>query len=185
MFPYVRSIVWPVNPHQRTTPNRVSYFIWWTLSVINFFAYRAAGEKETLLLPLIGCFTSGTILLLSLKWGERKWYPVDKYCLGLGILAISFWWITESPLAAICIIVIADALAVVPTISKICRNPWSENITGWTCGFCASIANTFAIKELTWANGVYNGYMVLSFSSVLIALFYGHRTNKIQNTPPM
>ncbi len=183
MFPYVGSIVWPKTPEERTTPNRVSYFIWCGLSIINYFAYKASGEKETLWLPFIGIFTSGTIFLLSFKWGEKVWYPVDKYCLGLGLLALVGWWFVGA-LAAIIIIVVADALAVIPTVAKIVRNPFSENIPGWSCGLFAAIANIFAIKDLTWANGIYNGYMLCSFLSILIPLIYGRYQRRLQGASP-
>ncbi len=168
MFPYVRSIIKTKKEgEERTELNRASWLIWAAIGIINLFAYFSAGEKETIWFVVVGALNPTILFVLSLKFGEKYWYGADTICLVLAIVALVLWKTTDNPLLALATCLSADALAIIPTFIKVRNNPLSENLTGWFIGLLASFSNMIAVKEWTWANGIYTLYMVVGFLAIV------------------
>lgn len=174
MIPYLHSIVIT----RITKPNRTSYGIWMIIGIINLCAYIASGEKETIWFVISGALFPLIIFSLSFRYGEKCWYRSDTWCLCLALFAIVIWKLTGNPILALVSGLIADALAVIPTLIKIKRNPNSENLLGWSFGFVSSIFNVLAVKEWTWSNGIYTIYMVSSFTVIIVPLAVLQYRNK-------
>ncbi len=166
LIPYLHSII----VTKETRPNQASYGIWMIMGIINLAAYIASGERETVWFLVAGAFNPVLIFALSLRFGERHWYKTDTYCLILAICAIIIWKITSNPVLALATGIIADGLAIVPTMVKIKRDPTSENLLGWVFGLASSVFNVIAVKEWTWANGIYTIYMVSGFIVIVTSL---------------
>ncbi len=156
MFPYVHSIV----VTKETKLNRASWAIWSSIGIINLTAYFFAGEKETIWYVIAAAVNPTILFFLSLRFGEKQWYRSDTVCLVLAAMALVIWRLTGSPVLALIAGLVADALGIVPTFLKVRRDPFSENLLGWLALFTASVCNVIAIKEWTWANGVYNVHAV-------------------------
>ncbi len=169
MFPYVKSIVFTKKTHLNVS----SWAIWASLGIINAFAYAKAGERETLGFVILSATNPTIIFLLSLKYGIKKWEKEDKWCLMFAVVAIASWKLSGNPVLAIASCVAADIFALYPLYKKVLRDPYSENLLGWIIALSASICNVVAIKQLTWANGIYMGYAVSAFILITAILFRG------------
>jgi len=174
MIPYVYSILIT----KETKPNRASWAIWAVIGLINLVAYLAAGEKETVWFVILAGINPSIIFALSFKYGEKRWYKSDSYCLSLAALAILLWKVTGNPVLALVCGLTADALGLIPTLGKINRMPNSENVTGWLMLLIASVLNIAAVDRWTWANGAYTIYSVVG-STLVVGLIvlgrYEHR----------
>ncbi len=172
MVPYVRSIV----STKETILNQSSWFIWMVIGFINFFAYRSSGEKETIWLVLVGAVNPSILFFLSLRYGTRVWLKSDTVCILLAIASLVVWRISSNPALTLTASLTADLLAMIPLLIKIRSDPDSENVPGWVIGMIASACNIVAIKEWTWANGIYNLYMFIGIGTILFSIVLGrHR----------
>lgn len=175
MVPYLYSIVIT----RETRPNRASYGIWMVIGIINLVAYVAAGEKETVWFVVAAAANPVLIFILSFRFGEKQWYRSDTWCLILAVVSIILWRITGNPVLAIATGITADALAVVPTLLKIQRDPTSENLTAWVFGLVSSVCNIIAVNGWTWANGIYTIYMVVGNIIIVVSLATLQRRQKV------
>lgn len=174
MIPYLHSIVIT----KETKPNRTSYGIWMVIGIINLCAYIASGEKETIWFVISGALFPLIIFLLSFRYGEKCWHRSDTWCLCLALFAIVIWKLTGNPILALISGLVADALAVIPTLIKIKRDPNSENLLSWSFGLTSSVFNILAVKEWTWSNGIYTIYMFLSITLIIVPLAVLQYRNK-------
>ena len=169
MVPYVRSVVFTGE----TKLSRASWAIWGAIGIINLAAYFYAGERETIWF-VIGCALNPVLLfVLSLKFGEKQWRASDTACLVLAAVALIMWKRTGNPVLALAAGLTADAVGGIPTFLKVRRDPHSENLLGWVIGLAASVCNILAVKQWTWANSIYTGYMVFAFLIIVIPIAIG------------
>ena len=169
MFPYVRSVVFT----RETKLSRASWAIWGAIGIINLAAYFYAGERETIWFVMACALNPVLLFVLSLKFGEKQWYASDTACLVLAAVALIMWKITGNPVLALAAGLTADVLGGIPTFLKVRRDPHSENLLGWLIGLAASVCNIFAVKQWTWANSIYTGYMVFAFLIIVIPIAIG------------
>ncbi len=174
MFPYIRSIVIT----KETKLNRVSWIIWSTIGIINLAAYISAGEKGTIWFVIAAAINPIILLLLSLKFGEKHWYPIDTACIVLAALSLLLWRMTGNPILALVAGLVADFLGLVPTFIKVIRNPHSENLVSWLIGLLAGICNIIAVQPWTWASGIYTIYMVSQSILVIVPIVNGQLLRK-------
>lgn len=175
IFPYVWR-VW----RREITVNLVSWLIW-LIAVFALVAnYKVSGATENVWPAYFSCFNVTLIVLIALFRGKRHplhWY--DWVCFVLGIISIAVWVVltipqllkfieshvgylgTKKEIAtyALCIGILADAFAAVPTFLFLLKEPWEDRPFAWlTYSFGYSLS-FFAITEHTFANYVLPVYM--------------------------
>jgi hypothetical protein len=173
MVPYVMSVI-----EKKTILNHSSWIIWSTIGIINFVAYASAGEKETLWFVGISALNPTILFFMSLKYGVKKWLATDTYCLLLAAAAIIIWKVTGNPVLALAAGLVADSLGIVPVVCKVIKEPFTENLTGWSIGLLASFCNLIAVKEWTWANSLYTIYSITGFLVIVVTLVRGQYFRK-------
>ncbi len=122
VVPYVRDML-----RGTTRPNLVSWGLWTLIHIIFISAQFSAGASWSVVLPLVELFTVGGVFMLGLAgYGYKKYGPLDLVCLAVAIAAIVLWQLTQEPLAALILSVVADIIATIPTLKKSYLDPHSE-----------------------------------------------------------
>ncbi len=163
LIPYIISIL-----KKNTIPNRITWIIWSFSGLIIIASYYASGARNELWLP-IG-YTAGQIIImiLSFRYGVKKWSFLDKICLIGAVFSLFLWWVFSSAGVALIINVIIDFFGAIPTIVKSYKFPKTENAFSWILTAVASWFNLFTITKLTFLFLLYPTYMFLA--NTLIAL---------------
>jgi hypothetical protein len=153
----------------KTRPNRATWWIWVTLSIILTASQYSAGAMNTLWIT--GCAIVGQLFIavLSLKRGDGGWNRFDRLCIAGSILSLLLWWQSSSALVAIVFNIVIDWLGALPTVVKSYRDPESENLTTWSLYLLASTLNLFAVEQWSLAIGLLPMYLFVV--NVIIVTF--------------
>lgn len=167
-------------------PTRPSRSTWWILSLIALiliFTNKAEGASDTVWF-IWGLFWGQLgIALLSIRYGESGWTLQDTLCTVGALLAIVFWLVLNDPLYALLAAIIADTLAILPTIHKSLVKPWSESRFAWLLTTIAAVLNLFALENTsvfdpaTWFSpqAIFPIYMLLINGLILFLLVFNRR----------
>ena len=115
----------------KTRPDAISWGGWTVLASIAAAAQIAKGASWSLVIPLASVVSDGSVFLLSLKYGYKKFTHLDAICLALGVVAIGAWIATDEPLVALALAIVADAIVAAPTVVKAWQKPRSEAPLPW------------------------------------------------------
>lgn len=152
--PYIFAIL-----RGQTKPNRATWIIWTAVGFLLAVSYYSSGARHTIWVPVSYIIGPLVILLLSMKYGKDVWTWFDCCCL-IGVASsLFFWWIFDSPLAALLINIFIDFLGALPTIRKVYYEPQSEDRLAWAMSAMAGVINLFAVEEWTFAISVYPIYI--------------------------
>ncbi len=162
--PYAVGII-----NRTTKPNKATWIVWAVLGAVIAASYYAAGATESAWVPVAYAFGIFIIAILSLKYGEEKWTPLDKGCLAGAALGLALWALTGEAATALYIATLVDAAGSVPTIRKTYEDPGSESRAAWALFLLAAVINLFAIREWTLSSASYPVYLVI-LDLVMIAL---------------
>jgi hypothetical protein len=164
IVPYVKSIV-----SSTTRPSIVSWFGWAFLFAIDTVAQASKGFDWSLTVPLIGTISTAIIAVVALRLGRAVWTRTDRFSIALGILAIALWAITQEPLTALVLSIIADLAITLPTIVKTYQDSTSEPPLLWALYTIASALTIVATTNLTVYNLLVPLYSVF-ISAIITAL---------------
>jgi len=131
---------------KRARPNIVSFGGWTLLTVIGSAAQIAKGADLSVVVPIISSIGTGIVFLLAIRYGYTKFNLVDKISIPLALLAMALWLITNEPLTALILSVIADGIVAIPTLVKTYRDPTSETPFPW---FMFAIGSALGIAALS------------------------------------
>ena len=171
--PYIRDII-----KGTTRPNQVTWFIWVLLLVIALLSQIASGGKESLLFIYGDLIASGTVFVLALFKGQRKWHWIDKWALvGAGI-GLTLWGLFNQPVLALAMTIFVDFCGAIPTLRKSYADPESETFIAWFITATGAIFGIFAVGTLNVSLLVYPLYIGLVNLSVALAIWLGRRKLK-------
>ncbi len=178
IVPYIKSIL-----KGQTRPNVISWSLWLVLQAIAIFGQISAGASWSLIFLLAMFFNIVLVLIISARgYGYKKYGWLDFVCLASAIAAIIVWKTTGDPVLAIAGVVIADFIALIPTIAKTWREPFSESAISWLILTVAAILAIFSTVKIDFANLLYPVYAVLSSLIVVCLAYFGQRTPKFKVT---
>ncbi len=142
--PYYRDVL-----NGSTKPHTFSWLVWCLTSAVSF-----AGQVSDNAGP--GAWVMGTITLvsfgvfiLSLKKGEKNIARVDYVCLGISLIAIASWILTNTPLYAIILVTIADVFGFIPTIRKSYQKPYEESLMVYLTSIFQFVISLFALENVS------------------------------------
>ncbi len=169
-IPYIKDIL-----AGRVVPARSTRIMFLVLLMLALFQQHDLGSRWGLLL-IAGELTQGiAVFIVSIKYGIGGVSRTDVICYSLLIFNVFFWTITRNSLLGIHITILADLIAVFPTILKTIRFPKSETpLFFWLGGFCALLA-MFAEPEFTYNHIAFPLY--LAVINIFIALLTYRNTN--------
>ncbi|MFA6503201.1 MAG: hypothetical protein WCT45_03015 [Candidatus Paceibacterota bacterium] len=161
LVPYIRSIT-----KSTTRPSAVSWFGWAFLFVIATAAQASKGIDWSLAIPLISTVSTTVIACTALYLGRAVWTRADGICVALGALAIVLWAITQEPLIAIILSIVADLSVTVPTLIKTYNDPTSEPATLWMLYVISSLLALAATRQFTVYNLLFPVYAILGSTAI-------------------
>jgi hypothetical protein len=86
---------------------------------------------------------------LSIKYGMGGWEKSDLICLGIAVLGIVLWKLTNNPFLGLCFSILADFAGCIPALIKTYKHPETEVWTFYGIGLLAIIINMMAIEHWT------------------------------------
>lgn len=141
-IPYIRDIL-----RGNTKPERATYWIWFILSFVGFFAQLAGGARWSLLLSLSSTIAGGVTAVLSLKYGYGRFHRRDGIALivtGIGVITSLIY---QSPLVAVATVVLIQVIAAGLTLYKTWYAPYTENYLAWRISSVGTLCGVLAVGE--------------------------------------
>jgi hypothetical protein len=173
IVPYIRGIL-----KGATRPNIISWFLWLVLQSIAIAGQITAGASWPLIFLFATTFNVCLVLFFALKgYGYKKYGWLDFACLFCAIAAIIIWRITNEPVMAILMAVVADFIALIPTIWKTYKEPFSETAVAWLLLAIAAILAIISTTKFDAPNLLYPAYSAISALVVAALAHFGQRLN--------
>lgn len=155
----------------KTSPNRVTWFLWALAPLIAFSAEIKQGVGLAAMMTFIVGFNPLLIFMASFvnKKAVFKLTKLDVVCGLLSILGLILWQVTKIGNVAILFSIMADALAGIPTVVKSFKDPESESSTIFLLGGINAGITLLTIKVWTFAHYAFPLY-ILSICALLFSL---------------
>lgn len=147
----------------KVVPNRASWALWALITGIAFSAQVFEGVGIQTLMTLMVCVGPAVIFAVSLFNRESYWefYTIDRVCLALSVAAIVMWLSTDSGRVAIIFCIVADALAALPTMSKIISDPNSETPLVYATAAFSAAVTLLTLQKWTFVAGAFPLYIAI------------------------
>ncbi|MDR3450975.1 MAG: hypothetical protein P4M15_14755 [Alphaproteobacteria bacterium] len=168
-FDYIRNTV-----AGRTKPNRVTFFLWATASMIAAAAAFSEGHRW----EVVPVFISGLMPLLIFcasflnRNGHWQLQRFDYLCGAFSILALILWRITHDADIAIVFAILADALAMIPTARKAWTHPETETLSAYLCAAISQFTAFIAAPEPSFAAYAFPVYLIFCCGGIGGILLY-------------
>lgn len=155
----------------KTRPNRATWWIWTVVGTMLGASYYASGARASAWVALSYVVGPLVTAIVSLWRGEGGWSRFDRACIAGAAVSALLWWTSGSPLVALLINVLIDALGALPTIRKTWRDPSSENRLAWSLSLGGNALNLLAVEAWTFAQALYPVYLCVVGASVTALAF--------------
>lgn len=154
-------------------PHRVSWFIWSLILALAIWGYKSVGADDSIWF-LVGDFlVSFTTFLLSLWRGRGGWNRLDTSCLAIAGFSLLLWQASDIPLFVLWGALIADAIALVPTLLKSLKDPLSESSSAYVFSSLAALCGLLAVAEWNLTLLFYPAYLFLANFLVAVVVWVG------------
>jgi hypothetical protein len=168
--PYLRDIL-----RGTTTPQRATWTIWATLSLVVLASQWASGASWSLVLTVGQVVSCGGIFLLALRRGVGGVSPLELSLLGVAALGVVGWRIAGNPTVATCSVVAADLIAVALMLPKTFRNPRSETLETYVIGLVSTLFAVAAVGSGDASLLLYPLYLLVADGAVAAMIFVRRR----------
>ncbi len=148
----------------KVKPNKVTWFIWSLAPLIAFAAQINQGiGMEALLTFMIG-FVPVIVFVASFINKKSYWKieRLDLICGSLSITGLILWQITKVGNIAIFFSLVADFLALLPTLVKSYRQPETENYLLYFGNSIFALLTILTIKDWNFANYAFPLYIFVA-----------------------
>lgn len=142
-------------------PHRTTRFVVLLIEGLTLATLYAQGNTTAIWLSGIYVLCSLLIFALSIKHGMGGWEKSDLLCLGIAMLGIVFWKLTDNPLLGLFFSIAADFSGCVPALIKTYKYPKTEVWTFYGIGLVAIVFNMLAIEHWTIGEYIYPVYIAL------------------------
>ena len=173
IVPYIRDVL-----KHKTRPNAVSWFGWTLLLSIGAAAQIKEGASFSVLLLVGDIVGTGITFLLSLQYGVTKYTLFDRLSLIFGLLAIGMWVVTQNPLTALVLSVVADLIVSLPTVKKAVTDPLSETPSSFVMFALAAALGVISTTKIDVANLLFPVYLLVINSVIAVASLRGRSVIK-------
>lgn len=120
----------------------------------------------------LNSFMCLTIILLSLRYGEKDIKRSDGVALILALTTIPVWLLTRNPLWAVLMAMAIEVFAYYPTLRKSWNKPREEVAQTWFIGGVMFMVSVMALEKVSFVTAAYPGFVALmNFMMVIILLW--------------
>ena len=172
--PYIKSIF-----DGKTKPERASWIIWATLSLVAFFPQLYKGASYSLFMTGAAAVGDFFIFILSIKYGIGGLLKRDIIAVIGLILGLYLWHITKEAAFALYIVILVDSIGAVLTIIKTYQYPESENVSSWWLTLIGAVLACIAVGSLNIFLLSFPFYFALVSILILSAVYFGSNNKKI------
>ena len=147
----------------KSKPNRVTWLLWGLFPMITFVAQKAQGVEGISWLTFAAGFTPFLIVAASFINKKAYWKtePRDYILMGVAILGILAWFITDEPNLAILFTLVADLCAGIPTLIKSFKYPETESWIAHAISTLGFGIGVLAIQTFDFQNSAFVIYLFL------------------------
>ncbi len=163
--PYIRDI-----HNGKTKPHAFSWFIWALLTYIAGAAQLVGGGGVGAVVAPVTATISLYIAWISWRKHRQLITRSDWIYLIIGLLAIPLWAFTKSPLLSLILIIVIDAVALIPTFRKSYRLPWSETMSSQYLTILKHILTIFAQEKMSLVTLLFPLWLALESVALLLLL---------------
>lgn len=155
----------------KAKPHRTTRFVLLLITGLAAFSLFAQGNQVAVWLAGISALMSSIIFVLTLKYGMGGWERIDLLCLGIALIGIIIWRITNNPILALFSAILADFVGLVPTLIKTYHHPHTEVWTFFTLGGLGALCNLLAVQVWTVDEIAYPLYLVVVNIGLVLLIF--------------
>lgn len=168
VFLYIREMF-----YEQVKPNRVSWFIWSLAPFIGAWLQLKAGAGLSIIPVFIAGLGPLLIFITSFftKNGYWKITAFDIICGVLSVFALILWLATSKLSLSIIFAILADALALVPTIIKAWQFPETENAFIYAQSIIGNIIGLLIIKIWIFPIYSFGVYLILANITMVSCLY--------------
>jgi len=156
-IPYIKDIL-----KGKTRPHAFSWLIWFILTGIGFFIQIEGGAGAGAWFNGVMFFICGFIMVYGFIKGRKEIVIADWVSLILAFIAMYFWLIVKDPMLSITLVIIADALGLIPTIRKSLIHPHSETVETYAINAVRVCFGILALSKFSFLTASYHIYMIIA-----------------------
>jgi hypothetical protein len=163
-LPYIYQII-----RGQVRPERTTWFVWSVILTIAAWSYRSSGATDSLWFLVGDLIVTLIIFGLSLWRGSGGWTKLDVSCLGVAIFGLAVWMVADVSAVALAGVLLADAVALLPTLIKALRDPYSESASTYAFSSVAALCGFAAVGEWNGLLLLYPAYLFLAnFTTAMV-----------------
>ena len=155
-------------------PHVFSWFIWFLLTGITFLIQLAEGGGAGSIVTGVESLCCFALAVLAYTKGEREITRSDWVCFALALVAIVLWQLADAPTFAVVMVIVADTLALIPTLRKSYIKPHQETASQYALSSLHWVIAIIALESLAPANWLVPAWMA-TFDMVLVAVLLVRR----------
>lgn len=175
--------IWSIFKGQ-TRPHRVTWGVWTLAGILGLWASHEGGAGIGLMVAASFVLLVTATFLISLlpKYGKPGGRKTDYLIGAIAITGLVAWQVLDfSPGIAVTIAIVADTLAMWPTLREAWLQPETEELRPWVIGAVAEIFGLAALANYSYAASAYSWYILLGNLAIILALIVQGRSGK--NSP--
>jgi len=138
-----------------TKPHIFTWIVWTLLTGLTSLIQFSEGGGAGAWVAGVESLSCLGVALLAYSRGEKNITRVDWICFGGALLATGMWLLADQPLAAILLVIGADALGFAPTFRKSYWRPHEETVSMYTLSASHWIFSIIALQVLTLTTVLY------------------------------
>lgn len=168
--PYLRDILL-----HKTKPERIGFWIFFLLGAITFAAQVADGWSWSAALTGSSVLTSGTIAILSFRYGYGKFKMRDAISIVVALVGVAVWLLTNTPFIAVAMVILVDFSGFWLILVKSWEAPRTETLSAWLLSGIGAALAVLSVGRLDWTQLGYVAYSTVANLGLVCLLLYRRR----------
>ena len=154
--------------------NKLTWAVWSLVTLmICVYYYQTVGLVSSIWVSIAYFFGTLLTFILLLKYGGKgQWSWVEKMALTGVFITLFFRIIFNSPLIALALTMLIDAIGAIPLIVTVYKDFKNDYRLAWLLGLTSNIVNLFAVEKWDFGNAGYPIYMVALTLTVTVLLYF-------------
>lgn len=170
---------------KRVKPHILSWLGWGLITALGGAAMVAEGSTWAVALLFANTVMCLLIAIYSAFRKAGVWLtgPQDIAFFVFGLIGLILWQITDVPMYALVLSIIADASFGIPTIIKTLKDPSSETLFPWAMSVTSEIFGLLALKVFAFHEIAYPIYLFIFDITILLIVIGTLKTRNSKSAP--
>ena len=173
-IPYLRDVF-----KHKTKPHIFTWFVWSFIVGLGFMAQIKEGAGYGAWVTGVTAIICFSIAILSFSYGEKDIKKTDWLYFILAILGLIGWRLTNNPLVAIIMVILADVLAFIPTMHKGYNKPYEETLSTWGLNSLKFTIALIALESYSLTTYLYPATLIITNGAMALILLVRRKNEKI------